>query len=149
MSDKVVYTSLEGFKLKRWKVLSYTCLSEEYVDWVNENTIKLLTNRNEAELCAGVELKKYFLRVEEQVFFMLRGRSYFLDYYLPELKIAVEIDGKYHKSRKWEDRQRDSDFREIGIKTIRIRSTDVFKGKFLKLFKRCMIRMAKSSTLRR
>lgn len=136
MKENIVYTSLDNFKLKNWIVESYTVLNEDFVEWVNENSIKLLINRNKAEMLAGEELKKHFNEVHEQVFFRLRGRSYFLDYYLPKLKIAVEIDGKYHKFRKLEDIQRDSDFREIGIKTIRISAKDALRPTFLKILKR-------------
>lgn len=43
---KTIYTSLDDFKLKRREVKSYTCLGEDYADWIDENTIKLLTKRN-------------------------------------------------------------------------------------------------------
>lgn len=142
--SKVVYTSLDGFKLKRREVKSYTSLKEEFVDWINENTIKLLEQRNEAELAAGVELNSLAQEFYGQVFFMINGRSYFLDYYLPKSKTAIEIDGGYHKERRIEDRVRDMDFNEIGIRTIRIRSKDVLDGKFLTILKSRLKRKKKS-----
>ena len=131
----IVYTSLDNFKLKRWKVKSYTKLGDDLVEWVNENSIKLLISRNKAELLAGEELKKYVHEVHEQVYFMIDNHSYFLDYYLPKYKLAIEIDGGYHKTRKIEDKERDKMFNEIGIRTIRIKSKDVLRGNFIKSLK--------------
>ena len=45
--------------------------------------------------------------------------------------LAVEIDGSVHKLKKEHDRRRDADFRSIGIRTIRIKNTDVMQGKLM------------------
>lgn len=132
MKKKVVYTSLDNFKLRHQEVRSYTELDDDMVEWIDENSIHLLINRNKAELQAGEELKKYVADVQEQVFFRIEGHSYFLDYYLPKYKIAIEIDGYYHKIRKEEDKERDKHFLQIGIKTIRIKAKDVLMGDFIK-----------------
>lgn len=133
-SKNIVYTSLEGFKLKKRPVKSFLELNEEFVEWITEKSVQLLTNKNTAEILAGEELSKLRKEVHQQVYFCIYGRSYFLDYYLPKEKIAVEIDGGYHKDRKNEDKQRDSDFYSIGIRTIRIKASDVLSGKFAKCF---------------
>ena len=54
-----IYTSLDNFYLKHIDVISYTELNDDLVEWINENSIKLLINRNKAEMLAGEELKKY------------------------------------------------------------------------------------------
>lgn len=54
----VVFTSLDGFKLKRWEVRSYKTLNAELVEWIEDATSKLLDSRNKAELNAEEELKK-------------------------------------------------------------------------------------------
>lgn len=82
---KKIYTSLEDFKSKHNKVISYNELDENLIEWINENAIKLLVSRNKAELMAGEELKKYVSEVHEQVYFRISGHSYFLDYYLPKI----------------------------------------------------------------
>ena len=129
---KTVYTSLDNFKLKHQEVRSYTDLDDYMVEWIEENSIHLLISRNKAELLAGDELKKYVSDVQEQVYFRIEGHSYFLDYYLPKYKIAIEIDGKVHKIRKEEDNERDKLFSSIGIRTIRIPAKEVMKGDFVK-----------------
>ena len=55
-----IYTSLDNFKLKHIDVISYTELNDDLVEWINENSIKLLINKNNAEMLAGEELKKIF-----------------------------------------------------------------------------------------
>lgn len=127
----IVYTSLDTFKLKHQQVRPYTELGEYFVEWVSETAIKLLTKRNEAELMAGTILRQYINEVHEQVFFRIDKHPYFLDYYLPKYKIAIEIDGGYHRARMIEDKERDRDFAKIGIRTIRIDAKDVLKGNFI------------------
>ena len=132
---KVVYTSLDNFKLKHQDVKSYSELEDSMVEWIEENSIHLLISRNKAELKAGEELKKYISDVQEQVYFRIEGRSYFLDYYLPKYKIAIEIDGSFHKIRKTEDKERDKLFRGIGIRTIRIPAKEVLRGNFIRVLR--------------
>lgn len=127
----VVYTSLDHFCVDGWKVETYKCLNDELVEWIEQTTINLIETRNKAELKAGIELGRFLKIVEKQVFFMIHGRCYFLDYYCPEKRIAIEIDGGYHKGRKDIDAQRDKDFMEIGVKTIRIKDTDVLNGRLM------------------
>lgn len=128
---RVVYTSLDNFKAKKWEVRSYKVLNNELAEWVEQTTLRLIETRNKAELDAGSELVRVLPNVEKQVFFRIHGRCYFLDYYYPKRRIAIEIDGGYHKGRKDVDAQRDKDFLEIGIRTIRISDKDVLKGKFI------------------
>lgn len=127
----VVYTSLVGFKYGNKKAKSYKDLNDVFVEWVETTTEKLIEKRNKAELDAGRELKRVLPSIEKQVFFRIHGRCYFLDYYYPKKRIAIEIDGGYHKGRKEIDKQRDKDFAEIGIATIRISDKDVLNGKLL------------------
>lgn len=86
-------------------------------------------------MLAGEELKKYVNEVHEQVYFRISGHSYFLDYYLPKYKLAIEIDGNYHKIRRVEDKERYKMFNNIGIRTIRISSKDVLSGNFISKLK--------------
>ena len=79
--------------------------------------------------------------VQEQVYFRISGRSYFLDFFLPKYNLAIEIDGGYHKARRYEDKHRDMDFSHIGIRTIRIPSKDVLKGNFLESLRKKYYKM--------
>ncbi len=135
---KDVYTSLQNLFLKNCNVKDYTLLSEEFAEWVSGNTIKLLLKRNKSEIIAGEELKKIFPDTCEQVFFMIKRRSYFLDFFVPRKNMAIEIDGSYHKNRREEDKLRDADFAGIGITTVRIKSKDVLDGRFIEKLKECI-----------
>ena len=50
------------------------------------------------------------------------GTYYYLDYYFPELRVAVELDSDYHDPAK--DRIRDNYLRGLGIETFRIEGLD-------------------------
>lgn len=136
MSKKKIYTSLEGYKAKNRKTESYLELGDEFVEWINEKTVDLFAKRTASEILAGKELKIFTSDVQEQVYFRINGRSYFLDYFLPKYNLAIEIDGCYHRFRRFEDKQRDNDFSKIGIRTIRITSKEVLKGHFLESLKK-------------
>ena len=123
----IVYTSIDDLELKNHDVRSYKDLDDEFCEWIDETTIELLEKRNEAERMAGEYLKELYSDIDEQPFFLIANRSYFLDYYIPSRNIAVEIDGGYHKGMKKADRLRDIDFLNIGIKTVRIKAERVIE----------------------
>lgn len=123
----IIYTSLDNLKLKNHEIRSYIDLDSDFKEWIEETTIELLSKRNEAELKAGDYLRSIYKEVEVQPFFMIANRSYFLDYFIPAKNIAIEIDGGYHKMAKKYDKQRDIDFLNVGIKTVRIRADKVVK----------------------
>jgi very-short-patch-repair endonuclease len=52
---------------------------------------------------------------------------YFLDFYVPHARLAVEIDGSSHNERGHYDRQRDFELRLRGIRTIRFTNNDVLQ----------------------
>ncbi len=56
--------------------------------------------------------------------------NYTVDFYCPELKLAIEIDGgvHYHNSRIESDKQRQKDIEVLGIKVLRYTNTDVLKN---------------------
>lgn len=55
---------------------------------------------------------------------------YYLDFYCPKAKVAIEVDGMVHDmgdNPEW-DVQRDSKIREFGIEIMRIPATDVLRS---------------------
>lgn len=121
----IVYTSIENLQLREHETESYKELGEEFSEWVEETTIKFLSRRNEAEVKAGELLEKMFVNVDKQPFFKINNRSYFLDYFIEDKNLAIEIDGGYHKLIKESDKQRDADFFSIGIRTVRLNAEKV------------------------
>lgn len=47
-------------------------------------------------------------------------RGWIVDFWCPELRLVIEIDGKWHASRRYYDTFRDSELMRLGIKTVRI-----------------------------
>ena len=131
MNLPIVYTSLDGFRLDKADVRHMFCLGDNSVEWIIETATVLLENRTPSELRAKEELQRLYPDVQEQVYFRIKGKSCFLDFFIPSHNIAIEIDGGYHLNRRQEDKKRDSLFDGIGIKTIRIREDRVMGG-FLK-----------------
>ena len=66
-----------------------------------------------------------------------KGLFFLCDYYIPEIKLAIELDSEYHSEEK--DKIRDKFLKEAyGIDTFRIRDLQkesVQKGKFHELTK--------------
>lgn len=56
------------------------------------------------------------------------------DFYFPDYKVILEIDGKRYHKNKAKDKQRDAIFFSKGIRTLRIPAKSVFRdvGKVLK-----------------
>lgn len=114
-------------KFNREYVLhDYESLPDDYKEWVVENSIRMIENPTSAELLFEDYLTSKGVVFEKQVFFRINGRTYFLDFYVPSKSLAIEIDGSIHKKQKQYDRERDNDFRMIGISTMRLPNKVVF-----------------------
>lgn len=62
-----------------------------------------------------------------QSYMPILGKEYFLDFYCPKLKLAVEIDGDYHLTEEQmkKDYFRDSRLEKLGIKVLRFSNDEV------------------------
>ena len=137
---RTIYTSIEGLHLPDIEVKGVKDLPPQKREWVKATMGRLLHNTVLPERVAAMMTAKFDTKPIRQAFFMIRKRCYFLDFFLPQYMVAVEIDGSVHRLKKDHDRRRDADFRSIGIRTIRIKNKDVMEGKFFeKLFKRLYI----------
>jgi len=123
----MIYTNIEQLILPNLKVKQYTKLGDNFVKWVNENTLKLYTKRTKQEEEASNILHTLKVKFEPQCFFFdsISKKSYFLDFLLIDRGIALEIDGGYHLLNKEYDKERDKFFSSIGIKTIRVKNDKV------------------------
>lgn len=74
---RYIYTSLDNFESKNNKVRNFNKLNDCWVEWINERSFELLMSKNKAEIIAGDELRKYVSEVHEQVYFRIRGHSFF------------------------------------------------------------------------
>lgn len=134
-----VQTSLEGFVCKGVEVQSYSAVSESLTEWVDRTTDELLgSKKSEAAEIAYVLLREKFKDVEREVFFRIDGKCYFLDFYIPKRRVAIEIDGRQHISSREYDKKRDKAFHTIGIRTIRIYAREVMEGKMMEILMKLM-----------
>lgn len=64
---------------------------------------------------------------------MIDGKIYFLDFFIPNKRLAIEVDGYSHNPmfQKEYDQIRDDAFSSIGIKTVRITNDEVKDDKIL------------------
>lgn len=114
--------------------LPYTELNDNFVEWINETCMELISKSTFPE---NLFKKKMFLNnidFVEQAFFMINGKSYFLDFIMPKYMIAIEIDGSSHIKKEDQDFERDRLFNSIGIKTLRISNSDVYRKDFIQYF---------------
>ena len=53
--------------------------------------------------------------------------NYILDFYIPQAKIAIEVDGSQHTEKSYAiaDAKRDEDLKKLGITVLRYRNADV------------------------
>lgn len=123
-----IYTT-EKVAVSGVEVLPVERLSPSSRQWVERRRKSLMMQATLPERIAARMLSRFDDRPVRQAFFMIRNRGYFLDFFFPKRMVAVEIDGSSHKSRKDTDRRRDADFRSIGIRTIRVKNSDVMEGK--------------------
>lgn len=67
---------------------------------------------------------KHKVHFIHQAPFVIDGHIYFADFYLPEKRIVVEIDGDYHngKYQQAKDRNRTDDLQFAGTKVVRIKN---------------------------
>lgn len=132
----MIYTNIENIKIKK-EVKSYLKLSDNFKYWIDNTTFNLYTKRTKSELKTSEILNKLNIRFEPQVFFFdsLSKKTYFVDFFLYDKNIVLEVDGGYHKLNKEYDKERDKFFFNIGIKTIRIKNEKVSYNEILSRLK--------------
>ena len=102
---------IENGKHKGWQ-------SRNIISYPEQFFINVLNNNNiEFEFNYPINKRKD-LYVDEPY-------NYFLDFYFPEKKIALEIDGDQHKYRIEHDKIRDERLSNVGIKVFRIKCKSI------------------------
>ncbi|MEX2346752.1 MAG: endonuclease domain-containing protein [Balneolaceae bacterium] len=77
-----------------------------------------------------------FVRQKPLIYEQISDRRYFFiaDFYCPQEKLVIELDGKVHEYQQYYDYQRDLVLREFGLTTIRFKNSDL--GKIEKVLKK-------------
>lgn len=125
--ENIVYTTIDDVFLND----GYICKSYKYLNlglqaWAESHTLELMNRSTNAEKKFSSILEEMNYDFYEQAFFKINDKCYFLDFYIPSMNIAFEINGGIHKYSMWEDSKRDADFNRIGIKTIRLTNREVY-----------------------
>lgn len=128
-SKVVVETNVKDFKpiYRNIVVNDFAALNDNLKNWVAKTTIELRMKSTKAERKLSKVLDESIFAVFEQPYFRINGKGYFLDFYFPQLNIAIELNGNAHGSSEREeyDWNRDGDFRAIGIRTLRLANDDI------------------------
>lgn len=106
----------------------------ELLQVINAQTKKLRKKSTKAERILWEELRnrkflnKKFYR-QHPVIHDITGREtfYIADFYSFEEKIVIELDGEIHNYRLKQDKQKDDVLRSMGMKVIRIDTSEVEK----------------------
>ena len=88
--------------------------SRKVISYPEKFFIEVLKNNNLSYEFNYPINKRHILGVDEPY-------NYFIDFYFPDEKIALEIDGSQHKYRKDHDILRDKRLSKVGIKVYRIK----------------------------
>lgn len=119
--NKTIVLSNEDI-IRDYSHLAKLRVSENRRDWIETTmyTLRSKANIYERKLIDLFTANKVVFI--HQAPFILDGKIYFADFFLPDENIIVEIDGDYHSgiSQKSYDKDRDRAFKSYNMKTIRI-----------------------------
>ena len=129
--EKVVSNRLNEYNkanyIEDYRIIGQFCnLPKSKKEWIEDTREQLKAKANKYENLFGEYLIKKKIKFVHQAPFIINGKIYFLDFYIPSKRIAIEVDGQYHDSLYQEDYDdvRDYNFNSIGIKTIRIANNE-------------------------
>lgn len=124
---------------------SYEELGDKFANWIDKRQSELLRDRTRQELFFSDLLnRKCPYEVYEQPFFKIGDDSYFLDFFFPELRIAIEIDGVAHKDQKDYDKKRDKKFKSIKIDTLRYTNRQISRKDIMDVINKDVLRIYES-----
>lgn len=102
-------------------------ISKSKRDWIETTRYELQGSANIYERLFAEFLIEKKISFIHQAPYIIDDKIYFLDFYLKDFHIGIELDGQYHNSlfQHAKDEYRDEMFRTIKIKTIRINNNEV------------------------
>ena len=129
---------IKNFMIDNAVIASFDSIDRSKRDWIITRRYELQDSSPVSERRLGLFLIKKGFSFIHQRPFVINGKIYFLDYYLPLQRIALEVDGQSHNyiSSKENDAIRDAAFSSIGIKRCRISSDETRREKYIDTFLR-------------
>jgi len=100
---------------------------------ITELARELRSNPTESEAQLWEVLRKRrlsgfrFLRQKPFIYNQINQKKHFFiaDFYCPQKKLVIELDGRIHKFQQYHDYQRDVVLRNLGLKTLRISNEEL------------------------
>lgn len=111
-------------------------LKESTRDWIENRMYELRDGSNRYEQFMGQLLMKKGIDFIHQAPFVFRPHNiYFCDFYLPQYRMVVEVDGVYHQGNLQfsKDAERDANFRSVGILVFRVNNSETLDTKRLSI----------------
>lgn len=110
-------------------------ISESRRDWIENTMLQLRQSANAYEIDFAAYLMKKKIKFIHQAPFIFSGKIYFADFYLPQKRTIIEIDGNYHYgiAQSEKDKVRDQDFNGMRIKVVRLPNSAVYNEDYLKI----------------
>ena len=111
------------------------CVSQSKKEWIETNMYALRGRSNIYENNVGAYLYDKKIKFIHQAPFVFSGKIYFADFYLPEYRLVIEVDGSYHNGDEQfkYDRERDHQFESMKIRTMRISNSETMNRKTIEL----------------
>lgn len=111
-------------------------ISESKKDWIETNMLRLRECANIYEIDFASYLMNKGIKFIHQAPFILSGKIYFADFYLPDKHAIIELDGDYHNgiAQSEKDRFRDECFNGHKLKVVRIPNKAVYDERSLSVF---------------
>lgn len=110
-------------------------VSKSKRDWIEITMYDLRSSANIYEVNVADFLSNLQIKFIHQAPFVFGTKIYFADFYLPDYKLTIEVDGSYHDGRvqSMYDKERDEQFLGIKIRTMRIKNRETINIEMLKL----------------
>lgn len=89
---------------------------------------RLLKNMTPAECRFREILRKHKIRfVCQKIVYVNEWQFYILDFYIPSLKLGIELDGSHHNKQKKKDNKRTKALNALGVSIVRFKNQEVWQ----------------------
>lgn len=111
--------------IRDYNYLSRLPVSDTTRDWVEHTMYELRERANKYEKIVYAALKEKGVEFIHQAPFVLDGKIYFADFYIPALRTLIEVDGYSHENVRTQrnDYLRDDAFASYRMQTYRIQNS--------------------------
>lgn len=129
VEKRYVYrTTLQSWIANKQRVAQERKDRKNGLGWIEKTRIELKKKSTKFEHIVLKKLKQSgFENISVQYNIIVNGHCYFIDIFLKDLMIAIEVDGGYHEDelQQLHDKERDRLLLIAGIRTLRIKNKDV------------------------